>query len=60
MSLFMSGKVRTLSESLEALRVGADIRLFSRMCSQMGAKVEVKRESLFANLALVRSFTGVY
>ena len=56
----MSGKVRTLSESLEALRVGADIRLFSRMCSQMGAKIEVKRESLFANLALVRSFTGVY
>jgi hypothetical protein len=54
MSLLMCRQVRTLSESLIATWVGAQIRLLTRMSSQMSPQIEVQREFLATEFTLER------
>ncbi len=57
MRFLMSCEIGTLSEAFVATRVGAEIGLLPRVCSQVSSKIEVQRKLLSAELALERFFT---
>lgn len=60
MSFLVRCQIARLSESLLTAWVAASIRFLACVSSQMCAQIEVQRESLVADLTLVRLFPSVH
>lgn len=56
----MSSQVRTLSKSFATSRIRTKIRLFSRVCPQMGPQVKIQREALPTHLAFKRLLSRMH
>jgi len=50
----VGGQVRALSEPLETVRIGADVRLLPGVGSSMSAEIEIKGKSFVTDIAFVR------
>lgn len=58
--LFMSCKIRGLSESLVAACEGADVWLLAGVRAQVGSQIEIEGEAFLAYVAFVRLLTRVH